>query len=55
MDKAFPKMDIHGYYDRGKIVVNLGWNMEPIYWSVPSPSRRGGDGMKGVGRGVSLL
>ena len=43
---------MRGYYDREKIVVDLGLaNMELSYWSVRSSIRRKGDGVKGGGFG----
>ena len=40
---------IYGYYDRGKIVVILVAISLVIYWPVRLSSRKGGDGIKGVG------
>ena len=39
--------NIRGYYDRGKIVFNLGCCSHVIYWSVHLSSKRGGNGVNG--------
>ena len=46
-------MDI-GYIDKGKFVVYLVYNMDLIYWSVCSSSKRVGDGVKVVNWGIVI-
>ena len=47
---------IRGYIDRGNFSSIQVANMNLIYWSVCSSSRREGDGVKEVdGRGVVIL
>ena len=46
---------MRGYYDRGENVVSLGTNMDIIYLSARSPSKRGGEWVKLVDRYVSQL
>ena len=41
---------MRGYIIRGKLA-----NMDLIYWSVCSSSRRGGDWLKGVDWGIVIL
>ena len=47
-------MDIENF-DRRKIVVNLGFTMVLIYWSVRSFIRRVGDEVKGVDDGYRYI
>ena len=48
---------MRGYYNRGKIVVNLGFYFPVIYWSTRSASKRrnGVKGGEGVNRYLSQL
>ena len=41
-------LNIRGYYNRGKIVVNLAYKHGTLYWQVRISGRWGGDGVKGV-------